>query len=518
MKNTCAWLAVATATSLAACGGGSSGSDEIPLTVSKASCGASDNPETALQGQVPAAMRTVGGFKGFNCNLELAGQHRGDGASWTAATFRDGTGRKCGYYGTSIETANRTQRGSVVADVSNATAPAPTMYLTTASMIDPWESLKVNPRRQLLGAVNSGAGGLRGGPEIDLYDLSGDCRRPQLLSTFAVGKDAANGQVVEDVLGHEGDFAPDGLTYYGSDIYHRKYYAVDISNTTQPKLLGSFTNPNAPFGVEANGRGDPTVHGLSLSDDGNRAYFVSLAGLSTRPNATYLDANIPAMNGLMIVDTSEIQARKANPQMRLVGELYWKDGSVAQHTIPVKIGGKPHLVFVDEGGSGVLNEAGWKKACAAGMPPWGVARIIDISDETKPRIVSRLLLETNDTKNCDKVLPDVVGLAGFTYDSHYCAVDDKADTTTLACGYSESGIRVFDVRDPARPREVAYFNPPSVTTPSPGSQNNRVAATGRPDHCMTPVNLDKATATLWTACQDNGLLSLKFTNGVWPFQ
>jgi hypothetical protein len=29
--------------------------------------------------------------------------------------------------------------------------------------------------------------------------------------------------------------------------------------------------------------------------------------------------------------------------------------------------------------------------------------------------------------------------------------------------------------------------------------------------------LDAATATLQTTCQDNGFLTLKFTNGVWPF-
>jgi len=29
--------------------------------------------------------------------------------------------------------------------------------------------------------------------------------------------------------------------------------------------------------------------------------------------------------------------------------------------------------------------------------------------------------------------------------------------------------------------------------------------------------LDADKGTIWTTCQDNGLLSLKFTNGVWPF-
>src|SRR5215831_12127109 len=60
----------------------------IPLTVPKASCGANDHPETALQGQVPAALRAAG-FKGFNCNLELIGSFRGEGANWQTTEFID---------------------------------------------------------------------------------------------------------------------------------------------------------------------------------------------------------------------------------------------------------------------------------------------------------------------------------------------------------------------------------------------------------------------------------------------
>ena len=63
-----------------------------PLTVPKATCGRGDHPETALQGQVPASLRAIG-FKGFNCNLELVGQVRGDGANWQSDEFREQYGR-----------------------------------------------------------------------------------------------------------------------------------------------------------------------------------------------------------------------------------------------------------------------------------------------------------------------------------------------------------------------------------------------------------------------------------------
>src|SRR5207244_12990769 len=110
--------------------GGKKDSQPIPLTVPKAVCGPHDNPETALQGQVPAAMRAAG-FKGFNCNLELIGQSKGEGANWQTTQFiqrsRDGRGdddddrgdedgrktsRVCGYRGTAspaLSAQGRTQ-------------------------------------------------------------------------------------------------------------------------------------------------------------------------------------------------------------------------------------------------------------------------------------------------------------------------------------------------------------------------------------------------------------------------
>src|SRR5260370_23205813 len=77
-----------------AAGGKPSDGGPVPLTVPKATCGPNDHPETALQGQVPAALRSAG-FEGFNCNLELIGQSKGDGANWQTTEFRSGQSRIC---------------------------------------------------------------------------------------------------------------------------------------------------------------------------------------------------------------------------------------------------------------------------------------------------------------------------------------------------------------------------------------------------------------------------------------
>jgi hypothetical protein len=487
----------------------------IPLTVPKATCGPGDHPETGLQGQVPAALRAAG-FTGFNCNLELIGQSKGDGANWQTTEFTDNAGHRCGYHGTASPARSlpgRQHFGVPVIDITNPTNPTPTAYLNTTSMLDPWESLKVNERRQLLGADNGQNGG--GGPEVDIYDLSNDCRNPQLLASLPVGTGTDGSGIVHPIIGHEGAWAPDGLTYYGGDLRFTppgatartgQYYAVDTADPTHPKLITTWLTgiPNS------------NVHGMSISNDGNRGYFVSIGGLSGGTPAAILAA--PPSNGLLIYDLSEIQARKPNAQPKLISTLLWKDGSVAQHTIPARIDGKPYVISVDEGGSlGLTSAAQLQAACAAGLPPFPMARIIDISDETNPHIVSRLMLEVHDPKNCAAVVPDLVGLSTFTYGSHYCSVDNRDHATTLACGYFNSGIRVFDIRDPLRPKEIAYYNPAGTTTASPGSNHAGNWRPGGPDWCSAQVHLDHEHGTLWTTCQDNGLLMLKFTNGVWPF-
>src|SRR2546428_8620013 len=197
-------------------GGRPSDQGPVPLTVPKATCGPHDHPETGLQGQVPAALRAAG-FKGFNCNLELIGQDKGDGANWQSTEFRNGHARVCAYHGTASPTRSLPGRnpanfGVSVIDITNPSAPTTTGHLQTISMLDPWESLKVNERRQLLAADNVQNGA--GGPEGDIYDLSIDCRTPQLLASMPVGTGADGGGVLRAVVGHQGSWAPGGFSDY----------------------------------------------------------------------------------------------------------------------------------------------------------------------------------------------------------------------------------------------------------------------------------------------------------------
>jgi hypothetical protein len=477
--------------------GGGHSTHAAPAMVPKAMCGSHDRAEIGLQGQVPAPLRKVGGFAGFNCNLELIGQSRDEGAGWQAAFFTDLAGHVCSYYDTSPSRGDRTHTGVVVVDTTDLTHPTPSNYLTTEAMINPLESLKVNDRRQLLGAVNTLDGA--DGPEIELYDLSADCRFPRLVSHMP----AVNGRGSKDaVRADEGSFSPDGLTYYATNLRAGSIYVIDIADPRSPKLIAQWS---LPF--------NQRTSGLSISEDGKRAYLTLFGHGLAFPGSDVTSRD----NGVIIADVSDVQSRKPSPQIKVISTLLWGDGSASHQTIPVSINGSPYLIAADQGGSSVSNASGWAAACSARMPAWGMVRIIDIRDEQSPTITSKLQLETNDPKNCDKVIPDLTGLSGFTYDSHYCSVDNKREATTLACAFFESGIRVFDIRNPLQPREIAYFVPASVTTPSAASQNTRSVSNGRPDHCSAQMSLNSSYASLITTCQDSGLLVLKFTHGVWPF-
>jgi len=495
-----ALAACATLVVPAACGDRNGREPAAMPVVAKASCGPGSHPETALQGQVPPPLRRPGQFSGFNCNLELVGQRAGEGAGWQVAFFTDKAGHVCAYYDTSPSTANREHRGVVVIDASDPAKPVATAYLTTPAMLDPMESLKVNATRGLLVAVESISD--KTGAHADIYDLSADCRAPRLLSGETEASATARPPANATERANEGDFSPDGRTYYATNLRSGTIHPLDVGDPAQPKVLAEWS---MPF--------NQRTSGLAIGRDGIRAYFT----LYGRGGAAGNAGDTALTNGIVTANVGDVQARKPQPQVKVIGSLVWGDGSASHQVIPIKIGGKDFLIATDEGGSGDSNANGWSAACEAGLPPWSMARIIDIGDEAQPKVVSELKLEMNDPANCRNVLPDLVGLSGFTYGSHYCSVDDPQNATALACAYFESGIRVFDIRDPRRPREIAYFVPPSVTSPRPGSFNNATTANGRPDHCSAQFRFDRRTAGLMTTCQDNGFLSLRFTNGAWPF-
>jgi hypothetical protein len=474
---------------LLACSGSKS---QTPWTTSvpRAQCGSGDRVETGLQGQTTLADRTSGASQtAYNCNLQLVGQYQGEGAEWQLAWFND-----CAYLGT-YNNSSKANPGTVVINAADPTKPQLTTYLTARAMIDPWESLKVNEPRKLLGATK-GPGFGPSQPtdrQFAFYDISADCSHPALLSDIDV----------PGHTGHAGDWAPDGMTYYGTGAGGTGFTGMDLTDPRNPKFIW-------------HGAGQQNeTHDISISTDGNRAYLTHWGN--------YVPFGLFGPNGLVILDTTDINKHLANPgQPKTIGTLYWDDGGVAQQTIPVTWGGKPYIIFTDETGVGL--DASPAKArqdsCALGLPPFGPARIIDISDETNPKLVAKLQLEVNDPAKCQQYIVDFPTDTGdldfYGYSAHYCTPDTRTDPKILSCGYWGAGLRVFDVRNPYTPKEIAYFKPPAQRTKvlygsslwndygGKDRTTDRVSANVR----FRTIGSDNY---LWFAGQDNGFMIVKFT-------
>jgi hypothetical protein len=95
--------------------------------VPRAECGPSDRVESGLQGQTTSEERANGGSElGYNCNLALVGQFRGEGAfSQDGPSYFD----HCVYMATENNPL-QARPGVVVIDVSDPTSPQATAYLT----------------------------------------------------------------------------------------------------------------------------------------------------------------------------------------------------------------------------------------------------------------------------------------------------------------------------------------------------------------------------------------------------
>jgi hypothetical protein len=75
----------------------------------------------------------------------------------------------------------------------------------------------------------------------------------------------------------------------------------------------------------------------------------------------------------------------------------------------------------------------------------------------------------------------------------------------VACSMILSGLRVFDIRDPLHPRELAYFNKPAPNTLPLISGS----------YAMSAPSFDVARHEVWFADGDTGFYVVKLTNGAW---
>lgn len=410
-------------------GGAGHADGRFPPSVPSAHCGPGSRPETGVQGRVPAADYASGrATRGYTCNAVVVA-HQGDTGGFKVLRYTDRTGRTCAFYDASslapvgVPFADIAGEGVTVLDLSRPAHPVKTDELTTPTMRSPHESLLVNPRRGLLAAVMGNAYASAG--VLEVYDVGTDCRTPRLLSRTA-----------DAVLGHESGWTEDGRTFYASSSGGQTLAAIDLSDPTAPRTIF------LQYGVN--------YHGMRLSPDGRLLYVADIGDDLT-------GLTLPG-DGLRIIDVSQIQERRPNPQVTVLSDLTWPEGSIPQVAQPFRRDGRDYLLEVDEFSTVGLNGTSVDVADAT----VGAARIIDAEDPRHPRVISHLRLAVQQPAARRAAAGDPGASTAFGgYTAHYCSVPTRQDPRIAACSMIGSGLRVFDLRDLAHPREVAYVNLPT---------------------------------------------------------
>ena len=440
----------------------------------RAHCGPGAKPETDIQGRVPQKDFDDGrAARGYRCNTRQV-SHQGSTGGFKVWRYRDRQGHVCAYYDSTLlfpkDVLFNAAKGLgvIVLDMSDPRQPRQTATLTSPAMQSPHESLLLNKRRGLLGAVLGNPGTSVG--ILDLYRVRDDCRHPQLLSST----DTA-------LLGHESGWSPDGRTFYASSTGGQTFVAIDVSDPTNPRRIFQ------QYGVN--------YHGLRVSDDGNTLYVANIGN----PTGASISSG-----GLRILDVSEIQARKPNPQVHVVADLTWPEESIPQVAEPFTRNGRDYLLEVDEYANYSLT-GGADQASS----PVGAARIIDVTDPHHPSVVSDLRLQVHqpsarkgDQKNDPGAAIPVQG-----YAAHYCSVPTRDNPRIVACSMIVSGLRIFDISNLRKPVEVGYFNKPLA-----GKKPTNPTAPGA--FAMSQPAWDVRHRQVWYSDGNTGFYAVRLTNGL----
>ena len=427
----------------------------------RAKCGPGSKPEPGIQGRVPAGSAT----DGLWCNVTML-SHQGTSGGFKVLRYIDTLGHECAFYDTALLfplnafNLNADGAGVAVLDMKDPSHPVQTATLTDPPMLSPHESLNLNVTRGLLAAVNGNPATYPG--VVSIYDVHQDCRHPVADFTGALAR-----------LGHESGFSQDGKTFYATATAYSNIAAIDV------------TDPKAPHVVWL---GNEFSHGMSLSDDGNRAYIAD-----------------PTGHNMAIFDTSEIQARKPDPQVKEISRITWDRASIPQNAIPFSENGHPYVLEFDEYNASTLSNGDPNDV--------GAGRIIDIADEKKPQIVGNIRLEVNQPAQHEEASGDP-GASGQMnggaqgYAGHYCNIPTRVNPKIVACSFIASGLRLFDISDVTKPKEIGYFVAPTQAKPENGGQAS--------DFSMSQPAFVPERHEVWFTDGTSGFYALKVADSVWP--
>lgn len=416
---------------------------------SPALCSADDKREPGIQGEVPA-----GQTADYNCGVKLVGQLPVVGS--VAGTGRCAFVRSRGPGGTPED--------SLVSVIDVRNPAKPVVVGSPFPVRNGTESMRV--------VVNKDRAILVSGSSI--YDIA-DCLRPKLLGEIRLPNTTLPG-VARKNFPHDMRINRAGTRIYVSF----GVWDVDISNLKDPtswkvtdhrcdvaaqvpgpwqevhrqslkagrSLCDDATRP-APRGsdyrlgaspLQASLLWPPVSHSPDLNADDTRLYVGDQAG-----GTTALWAPMPKVR---ILDVTK-------RPFTIIGEV---DGP--GHGLDwFRTDGRDYILHSNEGGTtGILSQPERGDTCRPHPRPaslgWGFeVHVSDVTVPAKARNVSMLTLAINEPEHCA-----ARKASGRDPWLAYHLVDDPLNAHFAAANFGDAGLRIFDIRDPLKPTEVAYFN------------------------------------------------------------
>lgn len=465
----------------------------------KAYCvpGPEDRPETTLQGGLTTAERDIpGGFQGQWCGMRQVGHE----PLALRGSFGDVQLMGLCAYASMRDPSNLAlpTTGTSVIDMRVPSQPVWVQTLRTPAMQRAYSALEI--QKNIMVAAFKDFGPNRTNP-FDIYDVSGDCLQPRLLATT----NTASGN-------HDGWLTPDTNTYYGVPFGGQTIqqnpnridlHVMDLTDKANPTQLLNWNRLQLPLDIQARTLATRNFHDASTNNDGTRLYL-ALYGGNNALGGFPADGSGRCANGLVILDSSDVALRRPNPQLGFVSFVSWCDQQIdpdfgdgstaAAHATEYVLheNGKPYILSTDESGAGLDGE-------------WNVhprqrtfSRLIDISDETLPRVVSTFKPDVNDPDNVVRVMAEQIN-GGML---HYIGFDDRYKLRLVFYAGANQGIRVVDFRDPEHPKEIAYYKAPSVATTRVGENDFT-----RPD-----PRYDADNCLIYTGWNQGGLRILELTD------
>lgn len=398
----------------------------------------------------------------FAQNIDVLGYHDLAGRPAFKLAMQEVAGRWYLYMG------HLWHRGWTILDVTEPTAPELIAFIPGPE--NTWTIQVQVADAKMITALERIAPGW-GGSEEDPYsegfliwDVS-DPRRPRQLGhhrTHSTGT-------------HRNFYDGGSLVHAaaGAPGFDRKIYQiVDIAEPDKPKEISRFWLQGQEEGAPKNGarlscHGPPHV-------EGDRAYLPYGEG------------------GAIIVDISDRRRPRKVSQLIFQG-LCSRQGIHTFLPLP-----RRKLALINDE---AINENGEENLNLAG--------IVDLKDEKEPRLISLFPQPLPSPESDRKNFFEKGGRFGphnQHHPNHQPCLEDRDDIAYLT--YFNAGLRVYDLRDPRTPREIACFIPPDP--------KQRIGT--KPSRLVTQVEdvLVDRRGYIYISEKNQGLYVLRLKN-VWPY-